>query len=168
MRSMSVFVDKILPAAIGEISGLIVALLGFYQWRKQQERTRRTEFIAAKRNVCEGFWNTLEEINLRFRESTGSNPQLFEQIKSANVYFLKHSLYFEDEEQAPINKDIEALERFRAALYAPGNEDVASVWEQTCEEFPVELDKELTRLDGEVQGLRQAIKSKVLAVMTQD
>jgi nicotinamide riboside transporter PnuC len=45
---MSQFLDKILPALIGVIGTVLVALIGFYQWRKQQEKAKRAEFITAR------------------------------------------------------------------------------------------------------------------------
>lgn len=108
----------------------------------------------------------LEEVNLQLREFKGTNPALHSQLKSANTFFLQHSLYLDESEQALINKYITALHRLRAAVYTSGDEDVTDVWRVTGSGIPPRLDEELGLAAKEVASLRQQIKSRVSKVVS--
>jgi len=164
--SLPELVGKLGPALLGLAGTLLVALLGFYQWRRQQERSRREEYTASKRKAYEGLWNMLEEVNLQLRENKGNNPALHAQLKSANTFFLQHSLYLDESEQDLINKYIAALHRLRTAIYTSGDEDVTDVWRVTGSGIPTDLDRELGDAAKEVSLLREKIKSRVREVVS--
>ena len=52
---------------IALLGTLTVALLAFYQWRKQHDHPSRTANADARRKAHEALWQKLEEINLKLR-----------------------------------------------------------------------------------------------------
>lgn len=166
MNSMRDFLEKAGPALVGLAGTLLVALLGFYQWRKQQSAVRRADYTAAKSKAYEGLWNKLEEINLQLRDNRGANPMLYAQLKDANTFFLQHSLYLQADEQELINRYITALHRLRTAIYTSGDEDVAAAWEKTWTGVPPELDLEIGQASKQVDAIRQDILSRVKKVVS--
>lgn len=162
---MSNFLSKVLPAVIGAVGALLVALLGFYQWRKQQERSRRTDFDTARRKAYENLWGKLEEVNLRLRDQRAKNSTLHAQLKDANTFFLQNSLYLEDDEQESINKYISALHHLRSLVYTSSDEDIVSVWERTNIMTP-EFDEKINLAVKDVESMRQKIKSRIRDMLT--
>jgi hypothetical protein len=145
---------------------LIVALLGFYQWKKQYSNANRAANAAGRREAYESLWQKLEEINLDLREQRGGNPKLFERLSEINRFFLAHSLYFEDRDQTLINDYIAAMHALREKIYTSGSEEAVSVFRATMDPrlYCPDLEKELKETGERVQELRAKLKKKVQQV----
>ncbi len=143
---------------------LVVALLGFYQWRKQYLNPNRAANAAGRREAYEGLWKMLEQINLDLREHNESNPNLFKKLHEVNTYFLSHSLHFDDRDQALINEYITAMSVLREKIYTSGDADVAGAFRSTMAEVPFAKDAEIMAAAEEVKRLRAKVKSKVQKV----
>jgi hypothetical protein len=146
---------------IGLIGTLVVAFLGFYQWRRQASNANRSENAAKRREAYEGLWQKLEQINLDLRERRADNPSLFHRLREVNTYFVSQSLYFDDNDQLLINQYIAAMSRLREKVFTSDDADVTSVFRATMITLPVKLDKEIREAAEEVDRLRAKIKSKV-------
>ena len=162
---MSNFLSKVLPAVISAVGALLVALLGFYQWRKQQKHSRLSDFDTARRKAYENLWSKLEEVNLRLRDQSADNRTLHTQLKDANTFFLQNSLYLEESEQGFINDYISALHHLRSLIYTSSNENVVSVWEQTGVMTP-EFDEKINLAVKDVDSIRQKLKSRIRDMVT--
>jgi hypothetical protein len=166
---MSSLVEKLAPALIALIGTLLVALIGFYQWRRQQQRAKQADYISNRRKAYEELWNKLEAINLELRDDRMKNPTLYSQLKEANTFFLQHSLYLDEQEQKTINDYIEALHRVRSLLYTSGDEDAVLVWHRTNAYFDPErakaFDEKVRSAYNQVEEVRTAIRTKVLNVV---
>lgn len=143
---------------------LIVALLGFYQWRKQYSNPNRAANAAGKREAYESLWQKLEEINLDLREQRDSNPSLYERLTEINRFFLAHSLYFEDRDQALINDYIAAMHVLREKIYTSGSEDAVSVFRATMNPSFSIVEGQVKEAVEQVQELRAKLKKKVQQV----
>ncbi len=143
---------------------LIVALLGFYQWKRQYANPNRAANAAARREAYATLWQKLEEINLDLREQRAGNPGLFERLSEINKFFLAHSLYFEDRDQALINDCIAAMHVLREKIYASGSAEAVSAFRMTMNpSFPA-LEEEIREAVERVQELRARLKRKVQQV----
>jgi hypothetical protein len=154
---------QFIAPALALIGTLLVALLGFYQWRKQNANPNRAANAAARRDAYEGLWKRLEEINLGLRKSDNQIPGLSDQLRSINEYFLGHSLYFDDEDQVIINKYVSALHVVRSIINESGD---ASVKEEYLDTRPGNTAKimPLIKASEEMQKYRVIIKEKVMKV----
>ncbi|MGA9672055.1 MAG: hypothetical protein WBQ94_22780 [Terracidiphilus sp.] len=148
-------------ALIGTIA---VALLGFYQWRKQNLNPNRAANAAGRREAYEGLWQMLEQINLDLREHSETNPNLFKKLREVNTYFLSHSLHFDDKDQELINEYITAMSVLRERIYTLDDADVAGAFRSTMAAIPVVQDTEIMKAAEEVKRLRAKVKSKVQRV----
>jgi hypothetical protein len=90
---------------------------------------------------------------------------LHAQLKSANTFFIQHSLYLEENEQKIINKYIEALLRLRSAVFTSGDDDIVHAWMKTWIQIPPNLEAEIESAAKEVATLRTEIKSRVTKVI---
>lgn len=143
---------------------LIVALLGFYQWRRQYSNPNRAANAAGRREAYEGLWQKLEEINLALREQRDGNSGLLERLSEINKFFLAHSLYFEDRDQTLINNYIAALHVLRGRIYTSGSADAVSAFRATMDPSFFTVDKEIRDAAERVQELRTKLKKKVQQV----
>ena len=143
---------------------LIAAILGFYQWKRQYSNPNRAANAAARRDAYEGLWQRLEDINLGLRSRRDRNPKLFNDLREVNAYFIKHSLYFEDEDQRSINEYIVAMGRLREVVFASGDSEVTSAFALTANPGFAARDKEILLAAEDVERLRKKIKKMVQRV----
>lgn len=146
------------------IGTLAVALLGFYQWRKQNLNPNRAANAAGRREAYEGLWQMLEKINLELREHSESNPNLFKKLREVNTYFISRSLHFDDGDQALINEYITAMGVLREKIYTSDDADVSGAFRSTMAEVPIAQDAAITKAAEDVKRLRAKVKSKVQRV----
>ncbi|HEX4031260.1 MAG TPA: hypothetical protein VHX20_12905 [Terracidiphilus sp.] len=143
---------------------LLVALLGFYQWRKQYSNANRAANAAGRRQAYESLWQKLEAINLDLREQRVGNPGLFEQLREMNTFFLAHSLYFEDRDQVLINEYIAAMNVLRERVYTSGSEETVSAFQVTMNPSFPRVEQEIREAVEQVERLRARLKKKVQQV----
>jgi len=142
----------------------MVALLGFYQWRKQYGHPSRSLNAEARRKAHEALWQKLEEINLKLRDHDDCNPELYRLVREINTFFLQNSIYFDDEDQQPINDYVAALDRLRAAIFTAGDDDATAAWARTWIQMPDSVDAEIRAASEDVKRLRTIIKEKIQRV----
>jgi len=115
---------ELITSVLALAGTLLVALLGFYQWRKQNANPNRAANAATRRDAFEGLWERLEQINMDLRKTRSEIPSLEGQLHSINEYFLGHSLYFDDQDQVTINNYVGALHRVRAIIDRDGDDQM--------------------------------------------
>jgi len=143
---------------------LVVALLGFYQWRKQYANPNRAANAAGRREAYEGLWQKLEAINLDLRQQREGNPALFERLREMNTFFLAHSLYFEDGDQPLINDYIAAMDLLREKIYTSGSSEAVSAFRMTMNPSFPHVEAEIVEALERVEKLRARLKKKVQQV----
>jgi hypothetical protein len=122
---------QLIAPALALIGTLLVALLGFYQWRKQNANPNRAANATARREAYEGLWKRLEEINLELRKTGDQAANLSDQLRSINEYFIGHSLYFDDADQLIVNKYVSALHVVRSAIEQSNDADLKAKYSET-------------------------------------
>jgi hypothetical protein len=142
---------------------LLVASLGFYQWKRQNANPNRAANAAARRAAYEGLWQRLEQINLDLRKTRSEIPILSNQLHSINEYFLSHSIYFDDADQAVIDKYVSALHRVRSIIDKSDDSNLKESFRLTGAHDRDDLD-ELYEATKEMQKYRTVIKEKAQKV----
>jgi hypothetical protein len=159
--------DIALAAPILALAGtLAVAVLGFYQWRKQNANPNRAVNAAAQRAACEELWQRLEEINLMLRKGGDANPALNTQIREVNTLFISKSLYFDDKDQEVIIEYISALNFLREKVYASGDKNIMDEYANTTSNLAKYSvpSPEIAAAFERVDELRKTIKKKIQRV----
>jgi hypothetical protein len=156
----------VIPAALALLGGLIAAFLAHRRWKHEQQKARTDSFAAAKRDAYKALWEKLEEVNPALRDDNRTNTFLFESLTEVNTLFLRSSLYLDAEDQPLINRYVEALHRWRTAIYTSGNEDVASAFARTWVTMPAEVDAEIDDSNRQVAELRATLLERVRKHMT--
>jgi hypothetical protein len=153
-----------LTPVVALIGTLAVAMLGFYQWRKQYSNANRAANAAGRREAYEGLWQKLEQINLDLREQRDNNPRLFQRLREINTYFITHSLHFDDKDQPLINDYIASMSLLREKIYTSEDTDVTSAFAITLGGIPRTRDAEIKAAAEQVERLRAKVKKKVQGV----
>lgn len=146
-----------IPAALALAGVLAAAILTHRRWKQELKKSKEDAYTTARREAYQALWARLEEVNLALRDDLRSNPSLFASLKDVNTLFLQNSLYLDDDDQVLINRYVEALHRWRSAIYASGDEDVASAFSRTWMSIPPEVDAEIGESNRQVTQLRAAL-----------
>jgi hypothetical protein len=154
--------DWIAPG-LALLGTLLVAALGFYQWKKQNANPNRAANAAARREAYEGLWKRLEAINLELRNTRQKPPSLSDQLHIINEYFIAHSLYFDDADQVIIDKYVSALHRVRSMIDEADNADLREGYRLTGPVNTARLDQ-LFKATQEMEKHREVIKEKARKV----
>lgn len=157
MNSLSTFAAPLL-ALLGT---LVVAGLGFYQWRRQAAHQSRGAVAEARRKAAESLWAKLEEVNLAVRESGPANVARLQALeREVNALFLQNSLYLEDATQKVVSGYVRALLRACALLAETGGE-AAQEWANTSIEAAA-ADPEVAQALADVERRRAEVKGLLL------
>ena len=154
---------QLIAPALALIGTLLVALLGFYQWRKQNANPNRTVNATARRDAYEGLWKRLEEINIELRKTGDQAPNLSDQLRSINEYFIGHSLYFDDADQAIIDKYVSALHVVRSVIHQSDDANLKAKYSETGI-FATSKVSQLVTATEEMEKYRAIIKDKARKV----
>jgi len=151
---------ELVTPVLALLGTLLVAALGFYQWKKQNANPNRDANAAARREAYEGLWKRLEEINLELRKTTREEAaSLSNQLRSINEYFLSHSLYFDDADQAIIDRYVRALHLVRSLIDKSDDPALKEKYHTTGSYDPAPL-QELVAATEEMEKCRAIIKEK--------
>jgi hypothetical protein len=157
----------LLTPALALVGTLVAALLGYFQWRKQNWDPNRSEKAAARRDAHEELWQRLETINLLLRKGGEDNPKLHSLIRGVNEFFLSKSLYFDDRDQVELVEYITAMEALREQVYASDDSDVQAKWELTIASWrPPEHGNDIGDALLRVNALRAKIKKRIQRVVS--
>jgi RNase adaptor protein for sRNA GlmZ degradation len=157
----------LIPAVLALLGAMVAALLAHKRWKHEQQSVKADPFASARRDAYKALWERLEEVNLALREDSKSNTFLFESLKEVNTLFLQNSLYLDAEDQALMNRYVEALHRWRGAIFTSGNEDVASAFARTWMSIPTEVDADIEKSNREVADLRAMLLERVRKQMAE-
>lgn len=92
-----------LGAALGLIGTLVVAVLGYRQWKKQQDLARYGEFLSERQKAYKELWKKLEAVHLSVRSEEFREEDFRERVREANVYLIESGLHFDPGEKNKVN-----------------------------------------------------------------
>lgn len=141
-------------------------MLGFYQWRRQHGHPSRAANAEARRKAHLALWQKLEDINLKLRDGKDNNPELHRLIREVNILFTKNSIYFDDNDQKPINDYVAAMNHLRTVIFTSGDEDVEHSFSATSWDINVD-DPRIRSASDDVKRLRAQVKKKIQRITSQ-
>ena len=156
-------IEPYVGPVLGLIGTLLVAALGFYQWRKQRSNPNPSEIAASRKSAAEAIWAKLEEINIAVRVTPNPQDLNLDSLKTeANVAFLKNSLYLNDDVQTLIKSYVESL--FHVAdLVRELKSPAASEWNTTAIMPTTATEPMLVKALSDAALLRERVKGALLA-----
>jgi hypothetical protein len=96
-------------ALIGLAGTLIVAYIGYRQWRVNRRDSTRQEYIKTRRQTYETLWKLVEKIHVELRRYPDELRNLNNKIAEVNSYVLENELYLAKGDHELVDKYLEAL-----------------------------------------------------------
>src|SRR5262245_37978607 len=96
-------------ALIGLVGTLLVAYIGYRQWRQSRRDATQEDFVKARRQVYERLWRMVEKIHVELRRNSTELSHLAERIAEVNSYVLENEPYLADGDHQLVNQYLGAL-----------------------------------------------------------
>lgn len=97
-------------AALIALAGTLVgALLGYRQWRKQQNLATYGRFLQERQTAYETLWAKLEAVHLLIRSADFEEVAFRELVRAVNTHLISVGLYVDRGEKQRVNDYLAAL-----------------------------------------------------------
>jgi hypothetical protein len=106
---VSEFLKSALAAALGLVGTLIVAFLGYRQWKKQQDLARYGGFLSERQTAYKDLWKKLEVAHLSVRSEEFRENNFNELVRAVNVHLIHVGLHLDPGEKERVNDYLTAL-----------------------------------------------------------
>lgn len=88
---------------------LAAALLGYRQWKKQQDLARFGSFLSERQTAYKVLWQKLEAAHLYVRSESFDEEAYREIVRAANTHLIAVGLLLDRGEKARVNEYLSAL-----------------------------------------------------------
>jgi len=149
-------VNEWLGPVLGLIGTLVVAGLGFFQWRKTAERKRQSEFESKRAEVLQGLVERLQDVQLVSRERTSIDADINDQVKPINEYLIRNQIWLEPEDGQFAKQYMNALLAIHGEIQHSGKHDL-DLYVGT--EMPL-FSSEVSRLFGDLGRAQDQLVSR--------
>jgi len=124
---VSPIAEGIVAPALGLAGTLLVALLGYRQWRKQQDLARYGTFLSDRQAAYKALWQKLEAVHLSVRSNAFDEEEFHRLVREVNLHLIEVGLLLDRGEKERVNGYMGALGDLGRVLE---NEAAASAKEQ--------------------------------------
>lgn len=88
---------------------VLATLVGYRQWKRQQDSTRTAEFVAEREKAYKELWQKLEAVHLSVRLDTFQPEKFDGQVRAVNIHVIERALYLDQEVQRQVSDYMSAL-----------------------------------------------------------
>lgn len=106
---MSETFKTLLAPALGLAGTLTAAVLGYRQWRKQQDLARYGGFLTDRQAAYKQLWQKLEAVHLSVRSEDFREAEFSKLVRDVNVHMIEVGLLLDRGEKERVNEYIAAL-----------------------------------------------------------
>jgi 5-methylthioribose kinase len=159
-----------IPAFIALIGTVLVVLMGYRQWRRQQDTSRESEFRTQKQQTYMQLWEKLEDVHVRLRTEVVGGDEFRALVRDVNSYILKRGLFLEDDDQALANRYMSKVREFAGLVAACDSADLKRAFNDT-EAIPpavVRFAQESGDIQAEVNRIREKLLMRYRSVLRGD
>lgn len=156
-----------IPAIIVLIGTIITVLIGYRQWKRQQETSRYGTFLTEKQSAYKELWEKLEDVHIKLRTEDVGITEFNNLVREVNSYILKKGLYIEEIDREYSSRYLKSIFEMKEIIAKPEDEidEIAHIemeesWSLTDPGLPVEVTsqaRELIRIAREVDETRNMI-----------
>jgi hypothetical protein len=159
-----------IPALIGLVGTVLAILIGYRQWKRQQDTTRVGEFRTQKQKTYKELWEKLEDVHVRLRTEFVGGDEFRSFVREVNSYILKSGLYLEKDDQALANQYLSRVREFTNLVASSGSTDAKEAIEDTALIPPgvIQNVRKLDRIQTEVSQIREEILARYRKVLIGD
>ena len=99
----------LLVALIGLVGSLLVAYIGYRQWRQGRHDSTHQDLVKARRRAYEGLWRLVERTHIQLRRNPSELSHLGDRIAEVNSFVLENELYLADGDHELVNRYLSSL-----------------------------------------------------------
>jgi len=158
------------PALIALMGTGLAILIGYRQWKRQQDTTREGEFRSQKQQAYKELWEKLEDVHVRLRTEVVGNDDFRSLIRDVNSYILKRGLYLEKDDQRLANQYLSRVREFTNLAAASDSANAKQAISDTAQ-IPsdvIRTVRELGNIQTEVNQIREEILVRYRKVLIGD
>ncbi len=144
--SMNDILKNAIPALIALVGTVLAILIGYRQWKRQQDTTREGEFRTQKQQTYKELWEKLEDVHVRLRTEVVTSDEFRSVVRDVNSYILKRGLYLEKDDQALANRYLSRVREFTSLVASCDSADAKEAVHDT-EEIPAGVIQYVRELD---------------------
>jgi class 3 adenylate cyclase len=109
LHGVSEFLKSTFGASLAFLGTLVVAFLGYRQWKKQQDLTRYGSFLSERQTAYKDLWQKLEAVHLSVRSEEFREKEFHELVRAVNIHMIHAGLHLDRGEKARVNDYLVAL-----------------------------------------------------------
>src|ERR1041384_1705607 len=111
-----------IPAAIALIGTIVTVLIGYRQWKRQQEASRYSTVFTEKQSAYKELWNKLESVHIKLRTGDVSLAEFNNLVREVNSYILKNGLYIEEKDRQLSSQYLKAVFKMKEIIITSGKD----------------------------------------------
>jgi hypothetical protein len=159
-----------IPALIALIGTVLTILIGYRQWRRQQETSRDGDFRTQKQQTYKELWEKLEDVHVRLRFEDVGHEEFSSLVRDVNSYILKRGLYLEKDDQTLANQYLSKVREFTNRVAACDSTEAKEAigLTQAIPEQVTQNVKELAKVQTETNQIREKILIRYRTVVSGD
>jgi hypothetical protein len=158
----------VIPSLIALTGTVAVALVGYRQWKRQQDTSRESDYRTQRQQTYKELWEKLEDIHVRLRTEEVGGDEFSSLVRDVNSFILKRGLYLERDDQDLANCYLSKVREFTDLVRACGSPE-AKISMSKTETLPppvVQFAQESGRIQGEVNELREQLLVRYRKALT--
>lgn len=103
------FLNSIAGQIVALLGTVFVAVLGYRQWRKQQDLAHYGRFVQQRQTAYETLWAKLEAVHLTIRSSDFHEDTFHSLVRAVNTHLIQVGLHLDRGEKKRVNDYLESL-----------------------------------------------------------
>ena len=96
---MNDMLKTVIPALIALAGTVMVAFIGYRQWKRQQDSSRQSEYRTQRQQTYKELWEKLEDVHVRLRTEVVGGYEFSSLVRDVNSFILKRGLYLEKDDR---------------------------------------------------------------------
>jgi len=156
-----------LPALVALVGTILTVIVGYRQWKKQQEASRQANFQQEKQQAYKTLWEMLEEVHVNLRTKESGQAKFRGMLTEVNSFILRKSIYLDADVHEWSNDYLKCVRDLKEFIASSGN-DAAEASFRNTEALPpsvMERAKDLAILQQRATDARDRILNRCRSVL---
>ena len=139
---------EVIGPLLALIGTLLATLVGYRQWRKQEDSSRTAEFMGERDKTYQELWQKLEAVHISARVDKFEAEKFNRLVQAVNIYAMERALYLDQSVKRQVNDYMTLLRKLGNLLE---HIDATEAKEEACATGAI-----APAVLGRVKGLTEA------------
>jgi hypothetical protein len=165
---MNEMLKTVIPALIALAGTILVAFVGYRQWKRQQDSSRGSDYRSQRQQTYKELWEKLEDVHVRLRTEAVGGDEFSSLVRDVNSFILKRGLYLEKDDQDLANQYMSKVREFTELVAACDSPEAKMAVNKTgaIPAAVVRYAQESGKLQSEVDAIREELLVRYRKVLT--